>query len=811
MQRLSRKLSLLLLALLASAVAGSLVPAPALGSTGNIHINKTTAPSAVVDAKLGSTTISLYFGDVIWSGGTINLYISTNGYSSLSSTDIAYGPTFSVAILQTSAKDTTTYKGYSIGYYWINGTVPTTLHVPGGHYYIKAFDGSTAAVAVTDNYINIVASLQVVAVSKAWGYNASYGPGQASILLNGYGLPAGGFANMTYVTSLAPTTVVKVFTLYQANSTGEFSYAMIAPDMKQAAANGTQTEKFDTITFTMNVASTVAPKTQTDTGTFIEGERGLKQVKGVETKTSASLPVVVPVGQVYGNGTNFATDSVSQVNVTVTGSLIIAGKWFHPGSLTFLWDTASATATGAVANATGWFNATITVPITSKGKHTVTINEGKDVFLLYVNVIPTLTLTPSQGVPCTSLTVTAQGYAFTASTSKKTYVVNATWYWTDWSQTTASKATTLLGKNIVVDTYGTFSFTFTLPHAAGGPDNLVEALENDTTAKPTIPFTLPTVLPVPSEGTWAYANFTVKPGVKVTPSSFANDGSIVAISGCGLRYGWYYDLLIDNAKDFYSGDSVGWTKYFQGDGKGDFSVNIVAAGFDPTLDNHVVALYELTTTGRLPTLVATPTGSANPYSYALFQVTSTTSAVAKLGSISTAIANLDKNLGSNSTSILAKLATIQSSISTLQTNVTTQISGLSSTLASILSYAQSASTAATSAATAATAAQTAATAAQTAATAASTAATGAQTAATGAQTAATGAQTAATAASTSAASAASSAASAATAATGAQTAAQAASATASTISTCVYAVIVLSLVAALASIFAVIILQRKVA
>jgi hypothetical protein len=237
------------------------------------------------------------------------------------------------------------------------------------------------------------------------------------------------------------------------------------------------------------------------------------------------------------------------------------------------------------------------------------------------------------------------------------------------------------------------------------------------------------------------------PGVKVTPSTFSNDGTIITITGCGLKYQYWYDLLIDNVKDFYSADDSGWTTYFVDSGYGDFSLQLVAAGFDAKAEGHAVALYELQNLYELPDLVAHTT----------FTVTSAadTAIMDKLDDIATAIDDLDTFVRDDSSSIHTMITAVQTAIANAEDTLSAQISGLSTRLTSIETYAQTAATAAASASSAASAAS--------------------------------------------------------TAATGAKTAAEAASATTSTISTAVYGAIVLSLIAALASIVAVITLQKKVA
>jgi hypothetical protein len=381
-----------------------------------------------------------------------------------------------------------------------------------------------------------------------------------------------------------------------------------------------------------------------------------------------------------------------------------------------------------VANGTGFFNITVTIPVTKIGYHNIIIDDTKIKFNFSVNVIPTIVLTPNKGVACTTLTVVAEGYGFTASTDTVKYHVNVTWYYIDWDLMTTKDLVTKL----LVDTNGYWKFSFILPHSHGG-ENYVYAYENDTVH------------------TTVYAIFTALPGIKVTPSTFSNNGTIVTISGCGLKYDTWYDLCLDNAKNFYAVSdryfSAGAPIFFMDSGNGDYSFEFVAAGLDPKPENHVVALYEGQSDYQLNKLVA----------YALFKVTSPsdTAIMDKLDDIATAIDDLDTFVRSDSSSIHTMITAVQTAVANAEDTLSAQISGLSTRLTSIETYAQTAATAAASASSAATAAS--------------------------------------------------------TAATGAKTAAEAASATTSTISTAVYGAIVLSLIAALASIVAVITLQKKVA
>jgi len=696
-----RKISLLLIAMLVSAVALSMVPTQTRGSTGNIYINiKSPGPSPVTSVQAGAL-VPLHFGGVTFSGGQVRLYFGRDGTAALdTANDKAYGPTFLVAIIRADATDITTYEGYSVGHNWINGSIPKAY--AGGDWFIKAFDGQTAAVAVTDRPLTVTCLLEVTPTN---------GPGQAAITLKGYGFSptSGNHVNLSYY-----ITEWKSIVNYLAiDANGQFTYAMVAPDAAKAQPKGDSVIQTTTVTFR------AIEKVGSDTVNFYEYWRGLIQVDG-KTKLGTS--------NLYGNNTDFAIVGVLHVDVKVLGSLIIAGQYFHPGTATIKWD-GSALIGSPVANGTGFFNITVTIPVTKIGYHTIVIDDTKIKFNFSINVVPTIVLTPNKGVPCTTLTVVAEGYGFRASTDTVKYHVNVTWYLLDWGDSTSTKD---LVTKLLVDTNGYWKFSFILPHANGG-DNTVEAVENDT------------------DTTTVEGIFTVLPGVKITPNTFSNNGTIVTITGCGLEYDTWYDLCLDNAKNFYAVSdryfSDGAPSFFMDSGNGDFSFEFVAAGLDPKPENHVVALYEGQSDYQLNKLVA----------YALFKVTSPsdTAIMEKLDEIATAIDDLDTFVRGDSSSIHTLITAVQTAVANAEDTLSAQITGLSTRLTSIETYAQTAATAAASASSAATAAS--------------------------------------------------------TAATGAKTAAEAASATTSTISTAVYGAIVLSLIAALASIVAVITLQKKVA
>jgi hypothetical protein len=691
MHRLPKKSSLALITLLIASFLFAFV-SPVMGSTGNILINTTTAPSPIVTIQLGGS-LNLYFGGVTWSGGQINLYLSADGYASLSDEDTAYGPTFNVAQLTNAS--VATVDGYSIGYNWINGTVPTTLNVPGGNYYVKAFDGSTAAVAVTDNYFVIEATFEVV---------PTWGPGQAAIELKGYGLPANELANFSYRCVSEGIGWTTIQDLVLANEYGAVVYATIAPDLFLALGSGEQNNASSTMEFRMIVNGTG----QTETANFEQYWRGLIQVKG---RTEA----MAGTNNLFGNMTDFST-GINQVNVTVLGDVIIAGNFFHPGELTILWDGTTTLGT-ATANGTGFFNTTVSVPITSKGAHNITIDDGKTVFIFMVNVIPTLILNPTSGPVGT--TVTATGYGFPESDGVK---INVTIWWDYTCDCYECYEADINITVVQTNVNGHFVTTFVVPSTVGGVHTVYATSDG--------------------EYTYADAEFTVTPTLVLSALSISNDGQLLRINGTGLEASYYmdgwYDLCIDYEKDFDIWADCHGNFYFD---------IIITAGMEPGI--HVISLYKMEW-GEVGFSQALE-------DYVLFTVTSEEQdlLLEKLEDVEDLLDDLDDFLRSDSTALHNHLTTIQNDISAAKDAIMASVDGMSSQLTSIESYAKDAAEKASSASTSAT--------------------------------------------------------SAATEATSAKTAAQQAQSGTSGISTAIYAAIVLSLIAALASIIAVITLQRKVA
>ncbi|MEM3051812.1 MAG: hypothetical protein QXJ40_06990, partial [Candidatus Bathyarchaeia archaeon] len=225
------------------------IPLTAYASTGYIRINTTTPPSAVGQQVPAGGVVKLYFGGVTWSGGQFYLMISRDGYSQVSTGDVRYTPVFDVSNLTSATTSTYTDPAYpgtwSVGSNWVNGTIKKDI--AGGNYFIKAFDGTATAVAVTDTYITVTGAVEVVPAS---------GPAGAEIAVKTYAMPPNALLNISYYNPYA--TWVSLVNLTAANELGQLTYTLPAPDLKQALAAGNVTEASDNITFKVVVNETGA-------------------------------------------------------------------------------------------------------------------------------------------------------------------------------------------------------------------------------------------------------------------------------------------------------------------------------------------------------------------------------------------------------------------------------------------------------------------------------------------------------------------------------------------------------------------------
>lgn len=604
--------------LLLSAISLAMLPL-VNASLGNILVDSTgpIQPLPIASVPAGGN-ISLYFGVATFSGSQFYLLLSADGLSQVSVGDLRYTPLFNVAAVMdlTIAPVVLTDPNFPgrwiVGQGWVNGTLPQ--NIPGGLFYVKAFDGATAALAVTQG-IPIIASFGVEPIVGAAG---------TSLLLRGNAFPANSLVNLTYFNPIS-ATYVTINNLTQTNALGQFNYTTPAPDLKVQSATGSNPQASNVIEFQ---ATLHAATPAVYFATYTENVRGLLQFgrpgTGGNLQTAAA-------GNVFGNNTDFT----ALVSVGVGDTLRIVGNWFYPGNATFKWDNSVVlTASNQVANGTGFFNTTITVPTTGNGGHNLTIVDSNNVvFQAQLTIVQSITINPTSGPIGQVVTVT--GFGFPASTG--TNVFNAT----------ITFDTTARGWALT-DANGAFTTTITVPTATGGA-HTITATTNSTVVS-------------------AFKTFTVTSAFVVSPTSFYANSSNTEVKGMGTGFdpAKTYFVAIDNQFSPFTNTTNGIIP----SSSGNINFSFVGVGF--TTGMHVVSVYE----------AGLGSGLNRPYANATFTVLADPSSD-MLAAINKTITGMDTNI----TNIHGDLVVIAGDTAFIRTATGTTIpatlSSLQATLSSI--------------------------------------------------------------------------------------------------------------------------------
>jgi hypothetical protein len=194
-----------------------------------------------------------------------------------------------------------------------------------------------------------------------------------NITLNVSGL-LGTAANISYLDPIN-STWISVDTNVIVTS-GNLTYTTGAPDLLQSNPSGDNTESYDLIVYKVTDNSGESYNT---TVPFSLYRRGLTSV-GNSTAEG-----------IYGNNTVFGPALSIQNGDTLT----VSGEWFRPGNATLYWDTIEAGNLTVAQN--GTFTAAVTLPTSSSGIHTLTIQDNFTRFFVNVTVSPLVSTDYSEG------------------------------------------------------------------------------------------------------------------------------------------------------------------------------------------------------------------------------------------------------------------------------------------------------------------------------------------------------------------------------------------------------------------------------
>jgi len=591
----------------------------------------------------GTNYFVINFSQITIQAGEVTMYLSTNGYAQISSSDVQlYSlPTSLINSSKISTVTVTASNGQSltlmVGEKAIIGAIPLVA-VPQGLYYVKAYFGSTAPVATSIAEVNVLPTISISPTS---------GPAGQTVTVNGYAFSSSGIVNLTISYKSYKISSVNI----TASSTGTFTYTFTAPELKLETHTSPSLTNVSLINLpngSVTVTALDYMSGYSNSQTYTEIGRAFYQI--IEyNPTTASWETIIPTnGKVALNGT------VTNVAFYETEPMIISGIYFAPNSqvtLTF----GSITLGTFMTNASGFFNATVSVPVVGRGTYSVIASDP--LAHIYFNGTPVTEVVVSPTKFTTGSTVTVSGYAFDPNT-----YANVTWVGLFINKTLAY-GESYLAVNVPVGSNGVFSASVSVPMPTFGGIHYIYV--NDT------------------KGANAFANITVVPTISLSTST-APLGSQVKVSLNGLDVGSAkgnmkgftsdyfgaasesYELAYDNIPTYITGES--------GNNYGAASASITAAGY-PML--HAV---QLVGNGLIATAWLNVTGTTNTEAGTVAAIESLNTSVS---SLSNTISSDYSSLSSMLSSLNASVTGISNSVSSLSGTLTTQYSSIISSLASI--------------------------------------------------------------------------------------------------------------------------------
>ena len=357
----------------------------AAGSSVSMHAGSSTA--VLVDGNPPSVSPA-YFAvnltGVTFSGGQFYLLLSTNGFADASPSDVRFAGPFDVSSLLSSPS---LADGYYIG--TANGTEylagPVAAGIAGGVYYVKVFDGSSSAVAVAAQSVRILPGINTFMAS---------GPAGANVTLTGSGFSPNGIVNLTIQDAASSPTRVYYSRNVTASGSGTFVWsrsndsAFAPPDLGLTATASPVSQPEGSVYFQAYDWRSGAQATARQ---YTEYYREFSAIECYDPGTGSYVSPAATAP--FGNGT--------AVYGYVKQYLVLTGNFFNPSSgLTFTYDGFPLTPVSVTPmNDTGYFVANLTVPISPKGIHYLTVRDATGSLTVDVNVQPTLVV--SEYIPMT--------------------------------------------------------------------------------------------------------------------------------------------------------------------------------------------------------------------------------------------------------------------------------------------------------------------------------------------------------------------------------------------------------------------------
>jgi uncharacterized protein YoxC len=700
--------SLLIVALLAVGAFAVAVPAPAFASSGHPNIvastdqtnpftvgtvtvatYNVTAPwgSAVLSAVdntplVGTNYFVLDLAGVTFDGAQFSLWLSPNGFSNINQTagsgDVLITQTFNVSSL---GGPTVHVGNYYLGTdtdRFISGPITSSsTDLPGGIYYVKVFDGTSTAVAVSAQFIIILPAITI---------KPTFGPAGADLKVTGHAFSAGGTVNLSIQAPLATWFGTANTT---ASALGNFSVSIAAlgfrvPDLQNGASllvPANVTTDIEVVAFDYGTGSSAQ-------AAFVEAYREFYWLQAYRSGTT--------IGDNVGPG---AFANMTAINGWVLQNLFISGLYFNPTNPTptFTWDgNAIAPTHLTTINSTGYFDANFTVPISGLGAHFLRVFDATNNLTVVVNVQTTLIISPTEGPEGSTVTVT--GYGFTAN-------ANVTVYW--WGTELVTPSVDQGVDYILLFTQtnitaGSFTFTFAVPSGVYGGDHDIFANDTGLIEAVGVFFVTPTWGLSSNSGALGSKFFVIGSGLPVGSSVY--ETAVTPFSDFnGDETGadaYAYQLTYDNVWAEYPAAFYGLASGLSGDTFGDANYTMVAAGVPMThfvgvvradfgsyvIDGSFAFAVLGNTTGdqQILTAIAGQTSLLTGLQSSMTSLSSSVTALTTtVNGISTTVNGLQTSLTSLTTSQASAFASLNSAVSTLNTAVNNGFTGVNSAITSL--------------------------------------------------------------------------------------------------------------------------------
>ncbi len=225
----------------------------------------------------------------------------------------------------------------------------------------------TPTQTVNNHYVNLTLTYSLALTT--FNVSPASGPPSGIITLEGANF-ASSSINISYLNPLTNEWVPITDNL--AIPSENFSYLTHAPDLLQNTPAGDNSPLFSSIVFrAQDNSNGVSYNT---TVPYTEWHRGLTQI-GNSIATG-----------LYGNNTDLSLTLFVENSQSIT----VSGKWFSPGTATFLWDYTTSLGTAAI-DTTGSFNVNVQVPNSTAGPHILAINDGSSIYCINLTRLPKVT------------------------------------------------------------------------------------------------------------------------------------------------------------------------------------------------------------------------------------------------------------------------------------------------------------------------------------------------------------------------------------------------------------------------------------